>query len=191
LNEEQYMSFVVERAAALLMVAVVSTIAASVAHAVPITCPTGGSGDTSTAATCSLSGNGNGITGNNDVINNLAPGYLTLDTTASSGLASLSLSGTSSGTFSFIASGYTDFVLGFQTNTASPKPDYFSFMLPAGVSSGNWAVNNGGGNVQLAVLYGHADPVPGPIAGAGLPGLILASGGLLSWWRRRRKTGVV
>jgi hypothetical protein len=53
--------------------------------------------------------------------------------------------------------------------------------------SGNAGPPQGDVGAFIEATLFDPPPVPAPIAGAGLPGLILASGGLLGWWRRQQK----
>jgi hypothetical protein len=75
------------------------------------------------------------------------------------------------------------FITAHGGTVAQAEADFIAGILGGQSYLNIHTVNNGGGEIR-----GQLTAVPVPAVGAGLPGLILAGGGLLGWWRRRQKT---
>jgi hypothetical protein len=86
--------------------------------------------------------------------------------------------------------------VGLTFDLAAPPP----LGLLGGITVATFITELEAGNVYANIrttdmlageIRGQLNVVPGPIAGAGLPGLLLASGGLLAWWRRKKKAAAL
>jgi hypothetical protein len=91
------------------------------------------------------------------------------------------------GTFT-VTSGVIDKAIFLSEFGVSPSSPIYALFMDGVIPEVAGSLDIAGTNI-LTQGFVSFSQVPGPVAGAGLPGLILASGGLLilGWWRRRRQ----
>jgi hypothetical protein len=83
-----------------------------------------------------------------------------------------------------LTSNPSDLLAYASSNTDFPQDGIARTVLPEDLARGRWVSNV----AELDVMSVPNPSVPGPIVGAGLPGLIAACAGLLAWLRRRQRT---
>jgi hypothetical protein len=89
-------------------------------------------------------------------------------------------------------------LVNFTDPVSGPRQLRFNFSDSPGVLLGaNWLIWNGGNSPAngtgnegefAGASYAQTAPVPGPIVGAGLPGVVVAIGGFFGWRRRKQAT---
>jgi hypothetical protein len=98
--------------------------------------------------------------------------------------------------FSFAGEADGFAALAFAPDTVPPSPIvpptpiiplYTDGIVPEIISGGIFAFDDPENVGTWTLTIKNNASVPGPVVGAGLPGFVAAYGGLLAWWRRRRK----